>query len=301
MIASLRGRLVAGVRRAGRDRHAARRRDHLRVSQRNFLLDRVDTQLASAVPALEHEITDPSGGYRRLRQGRRRPAPRRRRADRHLRRAAHRDRAPRASSSAPTKRGEKPELPANIPLDEPQTVDTPQGAYRVLAELRPGRHGRRRDPALGHQQDARAAAARRGHRDRRRARADRRLRAGRRAHRPAAAGPHGPHRGGDRRRRPLPSRRDDRPAHRGRPPGHRAEPHARPARGRVRRARGQPGAPAPLHRRRVARAAHAAGEHPRLRRALPHGRRPRARRTSRRRCAGSRTRPRAWACSSRTC
>ena len=58
--------------------------------------------------------------------------------------------------------------------------------------------------------------------------------------------------------------------------GHRAEPDARPARGRVRRARGEPGAPAPLHRRRLARAAHAAGVDPRLRRALPHGRRARA-------------------------
>ena len=43
-------------------------------------------------------------------------------------------------------------------------------------------------------------------------------RVGRRARRPAAARPHGPHRGRDRRRRPLAPRRVDRPAHRGRPP-----------------------------------------------------------------------------------
>ena len=42
-------------------------------------------------------------------------------------------------------------------------------------------------------------------------------RLGRRAHRPAAARPHRPHRGRDRRRRPLAPRRGDRRAHRGRP------------------------------------------------------------------------------------
>ena len=124
---------------------------------------------------------------------------------------------------------------------------------------------------------------------------------GRRARRPAAAGPHGPHRGRDRRRRPLPPRRVDRPAHRGRPPGHRAQRDARPPRAGLRRARGQRGPPAALHRRRLARAAHAAGLDPRLRRALPHGRRARARPTSRRRWGASRTRPRGWACWSRTC
>ena len=45
---------------------------------------------------------------------------------------------------------------------------------------------------------------------------------------------------------------------------------------RLRRARGQRGPPAALHRRRLARAAHAAGLDPRLRRAVPHGRGARA-------------------------
>ena len=45
---------------------------------------------------------------------------------------------------------------------------------------------------------------------------------------------------------------------------------------RVRRAPGERGPPAPVHRRRLARAAHAAGVDPRLRRAVPHGRRARA-------------------------
>ena len=100
---------------------------------------------------------------------------------------------------------------------------------------------------------------------------------GRRARRPAAARPHGPHRRRDRRRRPLAPRRADRPAHRGRPPRHRAQRDARPARAGVRRAPGERGPAAPVPRRRLARAAHAAGVDPRLRRAVPHGRRARAR------------------------
>ena len=99
---------------------------------------------------------------------------------------------------------------------------------------------------------------------------------GRRARRPAAARSHGAHGGRDRRRRPLAPRRVDRPADRGRPPGHRAQRDARPPRAGLRRARGQRGPPAALHRRRLARAAHAAGLDPRLRRAVPHGRRARA-------------------------
>ncbi len=61
MIASLRGRLVAGV-------LALAAAGMLLVggvtyaSQRSFLLSRVDTQLASAVAPLQHEITDPDGG-----------------------------------------------------------------------------------------------------------------------------------------------------------------------------------------------------------------------------------------------
>ena len=64
---------------------------------------------------------------------------------------------------------------------------------------------------------------------------------------------------------------------------------------------GERGPAAPLPRRRLARAAHAAGVDPRVRRAVPDGRGARRRRTSRSRCGGSRTRRRGWACSSRTC
>ena len=126
-------------------------------------------------------------------------------------------------------------------------------------------------------------------------------RVGRRARRPAAARPHGPHRRRDRRRRPLPPRRVDRPAHRGRPPGLALNAMLDRLEQAFARTRGQRGPPAALPRRRLARAAHAAGLDPRLRRAVPHGRRARARPTPRRRCAASRRRRRAWACSSRTC
>ena len=57
----------------------------------------------------------------------------------------------------------------------------------------------------------------------------------------------------------------------------RAQRDARPPRGGVRRAPGERGPAAPLPRRRLARAAHAAGLDPRLRRAVPHRRRARAR------------------------
>ena len=93
----------------------------------------------------------------------------------------------------------------------------------------------------------------------------------------------------------------DRPAHRGRPAGHRAQPHARPARAGVRRARGVArtacGASSPTPRTSCARRWRRSAATPSCsawaRRASP--------RTSRRRCGASRRRPRAWACSSRTC
>ncbi len=75
--------------------------------------------------------------------------------------------------------------------------------------------------------------------------------------------------GDDRRRRPLAAGRADRRRHRGRPARPRAQRHARPDRGGVRRAHGHRGAAAPLPRRRLPRAAHAADVDPRLRRAVP--------------------------------
>ena len=72
-----------------------------------------------------------------------------------------------------------------------------------------------------------------------------------------AADPHRGHRGPDRRRRPDPARRRARHRRRGRVALPLAQLHARPHRAELRRARGQRGEDAPLHRRRLARAAHA--------------------------------------------
>ncbi len=79
----------------------------------------------------------------------------------------------------------------------------------------------------------------------------------------------------DRRRRPLAARRERRSAHRGRPARRCAQHDARPDRGGVRRAHGVREPAAPLRRRCVARAAHAARRRARLRGAL-RPRRPRA-------------------------
>ena len=201
----------------------------------------------------------------------------------------------------------KPALPAKLTTGEIISVNGRKGVGHALPRARRRRdpegrdHHGRRHPAARHRRHAAAAARRRGARHRRRPDRPRARLVGRRARRPAAARPHGPHRGRDRRRRPLAPRRVDRPADRGRPPGHLAQRDARPPRAGLRRARGQRGPPAALHRRRLARAAHAAGLDPRLRGAVPHGRRAPSRPTSRRRWGASRTRPRAWACWSRTC
>ena len=90
-------------------------------------------------------------------------------------------------------------------------------------------------------------------------------------------------------------------AHRGRPARRRAQRHARPDRAGVRRADRVRGPHAPVRRRRLARAAHPAGHHPRLRRAVPDGRADHDR-PGRRHHAPDRGSPRpAWARSSRTC
>ena len=108
MIASLRGRLVAGV-------LALAAAGMLLVggityaTQRSFQLDRVDAQLASAVDGLQHEFIGRHGGDDAV-QGPRWPAAGRRRAQRHLRPAARRRAATSSttSSSARTTRARRP-------------------------------------------------------------------------------------------------------------------------------------------------------------------------------------------------
>ena len=125
----------------------------------------------------------------------------------------------RASPPSPTSR-------ENVPLGRLFTVGGDDGRYRVLAQ---------RDPRTG---GILIAAVPLREADQQ---LDRLLvvealviaavllvlgarRLDRRADRAAPARPHGPHRGPDRRRRPLPPRRGDRPAHRGRPARDRAQP-----------------------------------------------------------------------------
>ena len=89
-------------------------------------------------------------------------------------------------------------------------------------------------------------------------------------------------------------------AHRGGPARARAQRHARPDRGRLRRAAGVRGAAAPVRRRRLPRAAHAAHVDPGLRRAVPPGRRRAPRGPGRGHAPHRGRRPRAWACWSTT-
>jgi two-component system OmpR family sensor kinase len=129
MIASLRGRLVAGV-------LALAAAGMLLVGgityvwQHNFLLDRVDTQLAGAVRGLQHEFSEPERPYGDHGGGP--PAGGGPPTDTYgeLRTAS----GTRSMFLGTNDTGEKPELPEHIAVGEPQTVDTEEGAYRVLAE-----------------------------------------------------------------------------------------------------------------------------------------------------------------------
>jgi two-component system OmpR family sensor kinase len=131
MIASLRGRLVAGV-------LALAAAGMLLVggttyaTQRSFQLDRLDEQLRSATPALQHRLQDPDEPFRRPGRGGPPPgggAP----TDTY---GQLRD----ASGAVvgdeflgPDDAGTTPALPAELPVGEEATVGTPTGAYRVLA------------------------------------------------------------------------------------------------------------------------------------------------------------------------
>ena len=124
-----------------------------------------------------------------------------------------------------------------------------------------------------------AARPARAHDRPHRGRDRRRPRVGARPVRAATAAPDRGHRRGDRGRRPLPAGRRRRAGHRGRPPGRVAERDARPDRARLRGAAGVGEPPAPLRRRRRARAANAAHVGARVCRAVPPRRIRAARRT----------------------
>ena len=90
MIASLRGRLVAGVLVAGRGGHAARRRDHVRRRSVASCSTASTRSSTSATVALEHQLDGDHEQPSTAARARRRPAAGRRRAVGHLRRAARR-------------------------------------------------------------------------------------------------------------------------------------------------------------------------------------------------------------------
>ena len=158
MIASLRGRLVAGV-------LALAAAGMLLVggityaTQRSFQLDRVDTQLASAVDGLQREFIGRHGGDAPV-QGRRGGPPPGGGAPSDTY-GQLRDTSGNVLDDeflGPDDTGEAPDLPKDIPVGEEMTVETPQGDYRVLAaELRPQHRDRRRDPDERHRRGARAA------------------------------------------------------------------------------------------------------------------------------------------------
>jgi len=132
MIASLRGRLVAGVLvlaavgmlLVGAVTYA---------SQRSFLLDRVDAQLSGATFALEHQLDGDKQPYGGPRRGGPPPgggAP----SDTF---GELRDRSGSVIKTGflgPSETGEAPDLPDDIELGQPETVETSLGDYRVLAE-----------------------------------------------------------------------------------------------------------------------------------------------------------------------
>jgi two-component system OmpR family sensor kinase len=137
MIASLRGRLVAGVLvlaavgmlLVGAVTYA---------SQRSFQLGRVDSQLRVAVPSLLHEFQDPGSRepFRNARRGTGGPpagagAP----TDTFGEQRSSSGKVLKSEFLGPDDTGTKPTLPAKIELGHPQTVGTSSGDYRVLAEV----------------------------------------------------------------------------------------------------------------------------------------------------------------------
>jgi two-component system OmpR family sensor kinase len=136
MIASLRGRLVAGVLVlaavgmliVGGVTYA---------SQRSFQLGRVDSQLRAAVPALQHEFQ--GDGYRQPFRGARGgpggpPAGGGAPTDTFGEQRSSSGQVINSEFLGPDDTGTKPTLPADIESGKPQTVETQSGDYRVLAE-----------------------------------------------------------------------------------------------------------------------------------------------------------------------
>jgi two-component system OmpR family sensor kinase len=136
MIASLRGRLVAGVLvlaavgmlLVGGATYA---------TQRSFQLSRVDQQLVSAGPAFEHELDGdrgPFGGRGDGHKGGPPPgagAPSDTYGER--RDLAGHVLAPGGIFLGPDDSATPPRLPVNLPIGQAKTVDTSSGEYRVLA------------------------------------------------------------------------------------------------------------------------------------------------------------------------
>ena len=144
MIASLRGRLVAGVLVAGRGAGMLLVGGVTYATQRSFLLDRVDAQLASAIArARSTSSTAPTSRSTAARGGGGPPPGGGAPTDTYgeLRDASGNvldERVPRPGRHA----ARSPTCRRTSPLGEPETVDTPQGDYRVLAQA--ARRRRRR-------------------------------------------------------------------------------------------------------------------------------------------------------------
>jgi two-component system OmpR family sensor kinase len=133
MIASLRGRLVAGVlvlAAAGMLLVGA----VTYASQRSFQLDRVDSQLSSVAMPLQHKL---SGADEDFGDDPRRGGPPPGGGAPQDTFGQLRDSSGNVIASdflGQSETGEKPDLPADIEIGEPRTVDTSIGEYRVLAQ-----------------------------------------------------------------------------------------------------------------------------------------------------------------------
>jgi two-component system OmpR family sensor kinase len=133
MIASLRGRLVAGVlvlAAAGMLLVGA----VTYASQRSFQLDRVDSQLDSVVMPLQHKLSDTDDASRGdARRGGPPPgggAPQ----DTFGQLRDSSGKVIKSDFLGNDETSEKPALPSDIKVGEPETVDTDMGDYRVLAQ-----------------------------------------------------------------------------------------------------------------------------------------------------------------------